>query len=173
VNYLKQFVIPFSGLKPGTHQYKFIVDDKFFEALDYSLYRHGTVNVGIDLIRQDRMLIFDFAISGFVEVACDRCLDPFNYDIDGNRRLIFKFGSDWEEVSDEIFIIPESEYQIDITHYLYEYISLMLPIKCIHPDDENGVSACNPEMLKYLDIRPKIQEIDPRWDGLKKLKKSV
>ncbi len=153
------------------HQYKFIVDDKFFEALDYSLHRHGLVNVDIDLTRQERMLIFDFTIIGYVEVACDRCLELFNYAIDGTRRLIFKFGSDWEEVSDEIFIIPESEYQIDITHYLYEYISLMLPIKCTHPDDENGVSACDPEMLKYLKVQPKSKEIDPRWDRLKNLKK--
>lgn len=170
MNYLKQFVIPFSGLKPGMHQFDFIVDDKFFEALDYSVFENGMVKISLEMTRQERMLIFDFSFTGYVEVTCDRCLEKFNFPIDANRRLIFKFGEEWQELSEDIIIIPESEYQIDIAHYLYEYISLMLPIKCTHPDDETGKSTCDAEMLKYLADRPGTEDQDPRWDALKKLK---
>ncbi len=170
VNYLKQFVIPFNGLKPGIYQYDFKVDDQFFEALDYSIFKHGAVKVIVLMTKQERMLIFDFELRGAVEVNCDRCLDQLNYSVDCDKRLIFKFGDDWQDLSDEIIIIPESEYQIDIAHYLYEYISLMIPIKCIHPDNEKGESTCNAEMLKYLGHRPEKSGIDPRWDALKNLK---
>lgn len=172
MNYLKQFIIPFTGLKFGIHHYDFVIDDKFFEALDYSMFKKGSLTVGVELNRQERMLIFDFKILGFIEIECDRCLELINYPVDSNHRLIFKFGHDWEDVSDEIIIIPESEYQIEIAHYLYEFISLTLPMQCIHPDDENGNSTCSAEMLKLLGYHPATQEEDPRWNALKKLKKN-
>ncbi len=170
MNYLKQFVIPFTGLKFGVHQYEFVIDDQFFDALDYSMFKKGSLKVGLELNRQERMLIFDITISGDVERDCDRCLDPISYPVESTHKLIFKFGEDWEDLSDEIVIIPESEYEINMAHYLYEFICLALPMQCVHPDDKNGVSTCNPEMLKLLGYHPESHEVDPRWEALKKLK---
>lgn len=170
MNYLKEFIIPFAGLKAGSHHFNFEIGDKFFEAIDYSEIKKGNLKADLELERQERMLIFQIDIQGFVELDCDRCLDPISYPVNSKHKLIFKFGADWEDISDEIIIMPESEYQVDMSHYLYEYISLSLPMRCIHPDDENGESTCNREMLNILGHHPEIHDDDPRWEALRKLK---
>lgn len=170
VDYLKQFVIPFRGLKNEIHHFDYVIDDKFFDAIEYTDLEHGSVNVGLDLIKEERMMIFEFDIRGIVEVACDRCLDPFDLPIEGRERLIVKFGDHYEEQSDDVVIIPEEAYKFDVSTYIYEFIRLMIPMQCIHPDDEHGNSTCNQEMLDRLAEEDKKPETDPRWDALKKLK---
>ena len=171
VDYLKQFVIPFRGLKNEIHHFDFVIDDKFFDAVEYPDLEHGMVHVGVDLIKEERMMIFEFDIRGHVNVECDRCLEPFNQPVEGRERLIVKFGETFEEQSDEVIIIPESDYQFDLSRHIYEYIRLMIPMQCIHPDDTEGNSTCSPEMLDRLSQENKEPQTDPRWDALKKLKK--
>lgn len=46
-------------------------------------------------------------------------------------------------------------------------------MQLIHPDNEDGVSGCNPEVIKYLatsQVTKHTEEEDPRWAALKKLK---
>ncbi len=170
VDYLKQFVIPFRGLKNESHHFDFVIDNKFFDAIEYADLSKGSVNVGLDLIKEERMMIFEFDIYGHVTVECDRCLEPFEQPLDGRERLIVKFGETFEEQSDEVIIIPEAEYQFDLSRHIYEYVRLMIPMQCIHPDDETGNSTCNKEMLAKLTQDNEEQKTDPRWDALKKLK---
>ena len=170
MDYLKHFVIPFRGLKPGIHQYNYQVDKRFFERFEYAEINNGDVKVDVELNIQERMLIFDFKIAGSVEVNCDRCLGQFNHDIAGNERLFVKFGEDWEEESEDVLVIPKGEYQLDISKYIHEYIMLMLPMQRIHPDDENGETTCDLEMVKRLGNHTESSETDPRWDALLRLK---
>ncbi len=171
VDYLKQFVIPFRGLGVGNHSFEFRIDEKFFEAIEYSELKNGNVNLKLELTKEERMLVFEFHFEGTVEVTCDRCLDDFDFPVNGNEQLIVKFGEDWEEESDAIVIIPESEHQFDLSQYIYEYINLLLPMQRIHPDNDKGKSTCNAEMLARLgSTSEKKEDHDPRWDVLLKLK---
>lgn len=170
MNYLKQFIIQFRGLNEGVHQYNYQVDKKFFEHFECTEISNGNIKVDVELNRQERMLIFDFNIDGWVEVACDRCLDGFEQDVAGREKLIVRFGEDWLEESDDVLVIPDGEYEFDISNFLYEYIMLLLPMQCIHPDDENGITTCNPDMVNRLDDHPEDTEPDPRWDALLNLK---
>lgn len=112
---------------------------------------------------------FKFHFEGYIEVKCDRCLDKFNLDVEGDFRLIVNYGSDFEEVSDEIITIPNNDANVDLSQFIYEYINLMLPIKKVHPDDEFGNSTCNQEMIDRLHNYSERIE-DPRWDALKNIK---
>ena len=170
MGYLKHFVIPFHGLKEGVHHFDYDIDKRFFESFEYAEINNGKVNVIVELTLQERMLIFDFEIDGYVEVKCDRCLGQFNHNIAGSERLIVKFGKDWIEESDDVLVIPEDEYQFDISKFIYEYIILLLPMQRIHPDDENGDTTCDEEMVNRLEHHPESSETDPRWDVLLKLK---
>ena len=85
--------------------------------------------------------------------------------------LIVKFGSsDYE--SDEILVIPEGSYQINVAQYIYEMIVLSLPIKRIHPGIKNGTLK-NDILEKLKSLEPKENKldgsIDPRWNKLKDL----
>ncbi len=170
MDYLKQFVIPFRGLKNDTHHFDFVIDRKFFDAIEYAELKNGLVHVSLDLEKQERMMIFDYDFTGYMEVECDRCLDAFKQTLEGRQRLIVNFGEAYEEQSDDIIIIPEGEYAFDVSTYIYEYINLLLPMQRIHPDDEKGNSTCNPKMLQRLSSLDTEDEVDPRWDVLKKLK---
>jgi len=147
-----------------------VINNKFFEAIEYAELEKGLVDVSLDLIKQERMMIFEFNFKGSVEVLCDRCLEPFDQTIEGQERLIVKLGERFEEQTDEVIIISESDYEFDTSPYIYEYISLLLPMQHIHPDDENGNSTCDKDMLDRLSSDNNEHESDPRWDVLKKLK---
>lgn len=172
MNYSKQFVIQFSGLNNGDHNFDFEVTDEFFEKIEYSEIKKGKVNIDVLLNKQENMLVFDFSIKGFVNVICDRCSYPFDIEVSGDKKLIVKFGEEAYEETDEIIIIPETDYQIDLYHYVYEYINLLLPVKKVHPKDSNGNSTCNPKVIKKLEELENQNSNDPRWNELKKLKNS-
>ena len=56
---------------------------------------------------------------------------------------------------------------MDLKNYLYEFITLLLPIKRIHRDGE-----CDPEMIRSIEEHAfveKEEDVDPRWDKLKGL----
>jgi uncharacterized metal-binding protein YceD (DUF177 family) len=83
-----------------------------------------------------------------------------------------KWGEEAGEIEDDVLIVGRDEHEIEVGQYLYEFIILALPYQRIHPEDEDGYSTCNPEMLKKLEAH-QAQETDqseltdPRWDVLK------
>ena len=163
------FEIPFKGLGLGTHLFDFEIGNSFFKNLSYSEIAKGKVLAKVELIKESTMLIFNFALKGDVELVCDRCLEQYTQPLEGSFKLIVKFGEESEEISDEIITIPFEQATFDLTHYFYEYIVLLLPLKHVHPDDEEGNSTCNVEMLKQIDEHGK-KEADPRWAALKNIK---
>jgi uncharacterized metal-binding protein YceD (DUF177 family) len=179
MKHLLKYEIPFKGLKEGEHEFDFKLDNKFFEQFENSEVKKGQLDATVLLTRQSTMLILDMAVKGKVELMCDRCLDNYMQDVENNSRLIIKFGQEAEELSDEIVVIEAEDYQINVAHYLYELVILGLPIKHVHPTDENGNSDCDPEMVdkleEYLLDDEEAQEaqeepiVDERWSELKKL----
>jgi hypothetical protein len=59
------FTIPFAGLKLGHHSYEFEVDDAFFEDLEYSLIKKGSVSVSIDLEKKRNNVDFTIFLDRF------------------------------------------------------------------------------------------------------------
>jgi len=169
VDYLADFVIPFMGLSLENHTFDFEVNNAFFEHFEYSEIKKGKVSVEVILERQERMLIFGFKIQGSVEVTCDRCLDVFDHPVSGREQLIVKFGHERLEESDDVLMIPHTDYQIDLAPLIYEYINLLLPIRHVHPMNENGEYACDPEVTKFITETPEHENTDPRWEVLKGL----
>jgi hypothetical protein len=45
-----------------------------------------------------------------------------------------------------------------------------LPYRKIHPDNADGSSTCNPEVLKRLEQMWKEEASDPRWEAIQKLR---
>jgi len=169
VNYLRQYIIPFSGLKAGNYDYSFEIDGRFFEEFEYSEIREGKLHVDCLLEKQDRMMIFSFRIKGAVRVICDRCAGEFDWPVEGKQQLIVKFGQEHTEEAEDILVITEKEHELDLSQYLYEYIHLLVPIRKIHGTDENGNSLCDPDVIRYIKEEEE-HPADPRWDILKKLK---
>jgi uncharacterized metal-binding protein YceD (DUF177 family) len=167
-----QYIISFAGLKEGEHNFEFDFGQEFFDEHTLLEARGGKVKAIVILNKKATMLTLDFSISGFLEIQCDRCLDYFNYPIRYQGDLVVKFGDQPSASTDEIWIIPTSEHELDLKQYFFECIGLCLPISRIHPenaDDES--SGCNADMLKRLNLHAAGDEenTDPRWDKLKNL----
>lgn len=168
---LKQYKISFSGLQVGDHEFDFQIDDKFFESFENSRIHQCQLDLKLWLHKQSNMLQFNFHFIGEVQTECDRCLDPLGIDLDFNEILLVKFGRETFEESESILVLDEKEHEVDLSQYIYEFISLSLPMQLVHPDGENGESTCNPEFLESFNDNHPVDEpdIDPRWEALNKL----
>ena len=169
MNRLKEYHIQFVALELGNHQFEFEVNDSFFEHFEFSQIQHGKVQVTVELEKLERMMVYKISLQGEVLVTCDRCTNEFYYQLSDNQKLIVKLGSEYVEESEDVVVIPESEYKFDLSPYIYEFIHLALPARLLHPDDEDGNSTCDPDMLKRLQKLAPAEAIDPRWEALKKL----
>jgi len=174
---LKQFSIPFTGLKIGKHQFDFEIDNSFFDAFEYSLVKKGKLKAEVELDKQETMLLLQFHVFGTIELDCDKCLSLFDASIDVSERQIVKFAEDDLESDDlEIVMLDRKESELDISSMLYELITVSVPY--IKICEENGDNVkCDEEMVQRLEsLAVGHQEDeeqtndDPRWEALKKLK---
>lgn len=174
MDYLSKFSIPFLGLSNDNHKFEYEIENAFFKKFENSVIQNGTIQVDLNLTRQENMLLLDFGLKGTIDFECDRCLEHFSFPVDHEYNLIIKLVDEPGEVQDEnVITISRSEHSINIAPHLYDYLSLLVPYRKTHPDDENGNSTCNPEFLKKIEGLSHHEENhnDPRWEALKKLKK--
>jgi uncharacterized protein len=168
-----KYVINFGSLSKGIHEFVFEVDDSFFEQFENSIVQKVNADVLVTLEKEETMLLLDFTIEGTATLPCDRCLEELNIDIEGYNELIVKFGEHEEEESEDVIILPDKAHQIDVSQFIYEYITMLIPIRNVHEDDANGNSTCNLEALKELEKYKAHEEeqkpTDPRWEALKNI----
>lgn len=172
---LKAFEVQFVGLKLGEHIFEYDIDNTFFEHFEYDEFNDVQLKVTLTLQKKTTLLELNFEVDGVINLNCDLTNEPFNQPISSKFSLIVKFGSEYNDDNEEILIIPHREYKINVAHHIYELIVLSVPQKRLHPGIEDG--TLNSEILKKLeDLSPKSLEnknsnndIDPRWNSLKKL----
>lgn len=164
---MEEYIIPLKGLKAGKQEFQFLVDKTFFECFDDSDISNSEVDVSATANKSSQTIEMHFKLHGTVHVLCDRCLDEMDLEINGNYNLYLKFGEEFNEVDDEVIIVPREEGFFDLSTFVYEFIKLSIPISKVHQEGK-----CNPEMLSHLvgEIKEEDKEdIDPRWEALKKL----
>ncbi|WP_339895641.1 DUF177 domain-containing protein [uncultured Algibacter sp.] len=172
---LKEFIIQFVGLKIGKHHFEYKVEQTFFEHFEYEDFNDVNINVDLELEKKATLLELHFKISGWVNVNCDLTNEPYNQTIDNEFDLVVNFGDEYNDEHIDILIVPHGTYEISIQQYIYELIILAVPIKRIHPGVEDG--TLDSEILEKLEeLSPRLKEnkdkeedIDPRWNTLKKL----
>jgi len=175
---LAAFLIPFVGLKQGKHEFDYLIDREFFEHFEYDDF--NSANIKIDLLFEKKSTIMEltFKAAGVVNVNCDLTNEPFDQPIDAELTLVVQFGDSFNDDNEELLILPHSEYQINVAQYIYELIVLSVPLKRVHPGVLDG--TLKSEVLEKLEeLSPKEdqdieendngEEIDPRWNKLKKL----
>ncbi len=171
---LRAYDIHIVGLDNKLYEYDFTSDNSFFASLDQELIEKGTVQTHLILDKSETMIRLDFHITGFVEQTCDRCLDAYEEPVDTRQTMLLKFGDHNEELSDEIELIERNTTTVNVARYIFEFISLSLPMKRLHPrfrdeeegDDENGkiIYRSDPDVTEEDQ-----SGIDPRWAALRKL----
>ena len=180
------YKIDLKGMKENTYSCEFVLDNHFFESIDGPEVQKGKVNVQLRIRKTGGIYDLSFQTDGVVQVTCDRCLDDMDQPVSSSDVVKVKLGSDYSEDGD-IVIIPEDEGIINVAWFMYEFIALSIPMKHVH-----APGKCNKGMVgklsKHLrisaddeddddiavelpegDISEGPQDIDPRWNELKKI----
>ena len=165
---LNAYIIHFAHLKAGNHNFDYEIDDKFLENFEQDILKNLKISVNIELKKGDALTEVNFSFEGYVTLICDRSLEEFNYPIQFNQLLFLKYGEHYEELNEELIQIPSNFQEFDISQFVFEFITLQVPLKKIHPkyneDDDFFYSTHN------IDEALKTDNIDPIWENLKKLK---
>ena len=169
----KDFLIQFSGLKVGKHQFEYQIDKDFFNLFEYDEYNGADIIVKVLLNKKSTMLELSFQHKGTVNVPCDITNEDFDLPIKGNLSLLVKFGEEFNDENDAFLILQHGEFQMSVAQYIYEMIVLSVPQKRVHPGVKDG--TLESPTLDYLvhqaeeEPEEENKETDPRWDKLKQL----
>ena len=147
------------------------------------------LNVTLTVEYKSDVYLLDFAVEGIVTLICDRCLDDLEFPIDTTYHINVKYGEDYNDDSEDLLVIPESDNYLNVAYMIYDTVALAIPIKHVHP-----LGKCNRQMSAMLkkhratdanDEDAELQNalieemdsmepdqpaaMDPRWDKLKDL----
>ena len=172
---MKAFSVNIIGLSYKAHQFEYEFGSAFFEKYGKDLVSDGHFSANVVLDKHETFIDAEFKIKGEAKLICDRSLEPFDFPVDINRRIMFKYGEEETELSDEIIIINRDRVSLELGQYLYEFISLFIPIKKVHPkfqDDEDDDDDSEGKLIYSSETENSNEEkeVDPRWEILKKLK---
>lgn len=148
---MKAFSIPFSSLKDGSHEFAFNVTDSFFEAFPFSEIKKGNVKIDVTMVKSFHIMTLNIKMKGEVEQVCDRCGNDYRQPIEGERILVVHLNADSFEDEDDLISLPESVHALDLSQYLYEYISLLVPSRRVCGGNPEGSNECDPEVIKKLE----------------------
>ena len=141
------YKIAYKGLKTGSYDFDFQVDNSLFEAYETEEIKGGDCLVRVRLDRSEAMLELNISIEGKVICECDRCLEDCPIAIDYNGDLVVKFSEETDFYDGDVMWISPSEDMLDLTQYIYESIVLSLPYQRVHPEGE-----CNPDMIARFGV---------------------
>lgn len=145
------YCIHFKGLPDGTHWFQHHVDNVFYQEFKQLESPEGNLDVVIRLDKEAGLLNLVVSIDGDIKVRCDRCLDFLSVPIHFKGNLTATSSSTTQDETDDTIYLSQDDYQIDLKHYIFESISLSIPYRNVHPDQTNGRSGCDKEMLDKLD----------------------
>ncbi|MDE7418888.1 MAG: DUF177 domain-containing protein [Muribaculaceae bacterium] len=141
---LKQFILALPTLGEGHHEYEMKVDGDFFAQRENDDVKEADVSAYVDVDVRRGVYQIGITCQGWIEVPCDRCLDPMRLDVDEDYDVTVRYGEDYDETDDTI-TIPESEVNFDLSPLIADTILLSIPLRHVHPEGE-----CNPEMKEIM-----------------------
>ncbi|MDE7092977.1 MAG: DUF177 domain-containing protein [Muribaculaceae bacterium] len=149
--------------------------------------RDADVNVVLTLVYNGNFYDLTFDVTGTVTLLCDRCLDNLDVPIEAQYHVVVKFGESYDDSSDEMLVIPESDNYLNVAYLIYDTVMLAIPIKHVHPlgkcnramsallrkhRSQSGDDDLENQLIDEMDDMDADQPepaADPRWDALKKL----
>ena len=118
----------------------------------------------------DNDLYLKTIISTTAEMECDRCLEPFEYELKESLRIVITSNAELaQDNEDDVYYSRQPGGEIDISESIRQSILVSLPVKKIcHPKCKGLCSKCG-ENLNKVTCNCETETIDPRWEALKKL----
>ena len=172
----REFDIAFVGLKPGLNEFIFDVDDKFFSAYSGADFTNCHAKIKLILEKNTSFLMLKFEVGGVVDVVCDRCGNTLAMDLWDEFKMVVKLVDNPEQMNateddPDIYYISRTESYLHVADWIYEFVSLSIPMQRMCGEDEIGGPQCNKEVLDMLKkMAGKIENNNPLSKGLEKFK---
>jgi uncharacterized metal-binding protein YceD (DUF177 family) len=126
------------------------------------------------LDKRETFLDVEFGIKGVAKLVCDRSLEPFDFPIDTTSKVVFKYGEEDVELTEELVVINRETASLELGQYIFEFIALAIPMKRLHPKFQDEEDDEIEGKIIYTsgdgENDSDDENIDPRWEQLKKLK---
>lgn len=174
---LRIFSVNIIGLSNKVHDFHYEFGNEFFAHYGKEVISEGKFVADVLLDKHETFIEATFKIQGHAQLICDRSLDPFEHLITVNKKIMFKYGDADQELSDEIIMIHRDTDTLELGQYIYEFIGLEVPMKKLHPRYQNEPEAEGETEGKVIYTSGDSNfdadsgdDIDPRWEKLKKLK---
>ena len=94
---LRDFKIPWVGLKNGEHLFHFEINESFFSYFDQTDYTRCDIQIDLKFQKSEHLFILKFEIDGWIELPCDRCLSPYQQSLFDDAEVWVKFATNLEE----------------------------------------------------------------------------
>lgn len=166
----RNYDVVFSGLKNGKHEFRFEISKAFFQLFDTEQeFTEPHIIADVLMDKHTTFLEFWIKTSGTVNLICDISNEKFDYPIENEIKVLVKFGEEYDDSDEEVITIPTADHAFNVAQLIYEDVMLSIPMKKISPnladEDLEILEKFGGEEQSESD-----QDIDPRWDILKKLK---
>lgn len=176
---IRNYSVSFSGLKLGKHTFEYSITQEFFNLFEFEQdFKKPEIKVVLELEKHSTFLDLRFKSEGTVEVDCDVTSEPYLQEVENELELVVKFGHEFDDSDDEVWVIPEGEHEINVAQLIYEMILLSIPNKRINPNiDSDNAEEAYDLLDRYApkeaeeDPESEKEDTDPRWDSLKNLYK--
>lgn len=177
------YKIQLKSMPEGVHKFDFHLEKQFFLDMESTDVRDADLDVALTVTYRNGLYALDFEIKGEVTLICDRCLDELQWPIETSYKVSVKYGDQYNDDSDELLEIPETDNDLNVAYMIYDTVALNIPIKHVHP-----LGKCNRAMSSLLrrhrspgladpdDAMDLLDDeaddsgdapTDPRWDALK------
>ena len=130
MHHLKAFEV---DITPPEATLTYELDDTFFELFEESLVEKGQLKVTLQVHRARSNVHLSFHIIGTIVLICDRSLATFDYPIELDRKIKLTFGHKKVELAADLYMIEQHTTRLNVAQHLYDFISLAVPMKRLHP----------------------------------------
>lgn len=161
------YLISFSGLPVGEHVYEFELKPTFLDQNPIDEVSNLNALVVLTLEKMNHILKANYHITGTYDLICDRCNSPFSAEFEVNEDMFIKNGEETGNEPENVVMLPEHVFELNVEPYIYEFITLSVPMKRVHLEGDCDPSVI--EKLQELSVVESHQQNSP-WNILKNVK---
>lgn len=168
----RNYEVVFSGLKEGKHKFQFEINKAFFELFETEQeFTNPRITADVLMDKHSTFLEFWIKTKGVVTLVCDITNEEFDHPIENEIKVLVKFGEEYDDSDEDVITIPSTDHAFNVAQLIYEDVSLSIPMKKVSPNvDDEDLEILEKYSPKETENQAGEEEIDPRWEALKKLK---
>ena len=178
MNHRREYEIAFVGLKPGIHEYEYLITDLFFEEFQEQDFKNCQAHVKLVLEKSSSTFLrLRFEIGGSIETLCDRCSNNMPLQLFDEFSITVKMVDDPDEMNEseedpDVYYISKGESHIDVKDWIFEFINLSMPMQKTCEFENMDGPYCSKEARDLLlQMKPPDAKTEnPIWKDLNKFK---